>query len=149
MTPETLIAAAILLPLLIAAGIAAAGKFPNVRESVTIIGAFAAGIILSSTNQFDAVVEQIEPVADVFTPIFLSQSRTACAVNSEPLSLRMCSGTPRVTNSQANRSSTSSLLSDRATSIARHSRVCSSMTVSMRTQRPSCVRVCTKSYAQT
>lgn len=41
MTPETLIAAAILLPLLIAAGIAVAGKFPNVRESVTIIGAFA------------------------------------------------------------------------------------------------------------
>jgi Kef-type K+ transport system membrane component KefB len=35
-----------------------------------IIGAFAAGIILSSTNPFDAVVERIEPVADVFTPIF-------------------------------------------------------------------------------
>ncbi|MFQ5888852.1 MAG: cation:proton antiporter [Gemmatimonadota bacterium] len=38
--------------------------------SAMIIGAFAAGIVLSSTNQFDAVVERIEPVADVFTPIF-------------------------------------------------------------------------------
>ena len=35
-----------------------------------IIGAFAAGLVLSTTNQFDAVVERIEPVADVFTPIF-------------------------------------------------------------------------------
>ena len=35
-----------------------------------IIGAFAAGLVLSSTNQFDAVVERIEPVADIFTPIF-------------------------------------------------------------------------------
>jgi len=26
--------------------------------------------VLSSTNQFDAVVERIEPVADIFTPIF-------------------------------------------------------------------------------
>lgn len=41
MTPETLITAAIALPLLIAAGIAAAGKFPNLREGVTIIGAGA------------------------------------------------------------------------------------------------------------
>jgi len=38
--------------------------------SAMIIGAFAAGIVLSSTNQFDAVVERIEPVADIFTPIF-------------------------------------------------------------------------------
>jgi Kef-type K+ transport system membrane component KefB len=38
--------------------------------SAMIIGAFAAGLVLSSTNQFDAVVERIEPVADVFTPIF-------------------------------------------------------------------------------
>lgn len=35
-----------------------------------IIGAFAAGLILSRTNQFDTIVEQIKPVADVFTPIF-------------------------------------------------------------------------------
>lgn len=38
--------------------------------SAMIIGAFAAGLVLSSTNQFDSVVEKIEPVADVFTPIF-------------------------------------------------------------------------------
>lgn len=38
--------------------------------SAMIIGAFAAGIVLSSTNQFDLIVERIEPVADVFTPIF-------------------------------------------------------------------------------
>ena len=41
MTPEMLIAAAICLPVIIAAGIAAAGKFPNLREGVTLIGAFA------------------------------------------------------------------------------------------------------------
>ena len=41
MTPETLIAAVILLPLLIAAGIAAMGKFPNIREGVTIVGSIA------------------------------------------------------------------------------------------------------------
>ncbi|WP_213272704.1 proton-conducting transporter membrane subunit [Hyphomonas sp.] len=41
MTPETLIAAALLLPLLMAAGIAAMGKFPNIREGVTIIGSMA------------------------------------------------------------------------------------------------------------
>lgn len=35
-----------------------------------IVGAFAAGLILSRTNQFDTIVEQIRPVADVFTPIF-------------------------------------------------------------------------------
>jgi Kef-type K+ transport system membrane component KefB len=38
--------------------------------SAMIIGSFAAGIVLSSTNQFDLIVERIEPVADVFTPIF-------------------------------------------------------------------------------
>jgi len=35
-----------------------------------IIGAFAAGLILSETNQFDLIEERIKPVADVFTPIF-------------------------------------------------------------------------------
>ena len=42
----------------------------DLAGSAMIIGAFAAGIVLSSTNQFDAVVERIEPVADIFTPIF-------------------------------------------------------------------------------
>ena len=35
-----------------------------------IVGSFAAGLLLSRTNQFDTIVEQIKPVADVFTPIF-------------------------------------------------------------------------------
>ncbi|MBW3534202.1 MAG: cation:proton antiporter [Gemmatimonadetes bacterium] len=38
--------------------------------SAMIIGSFAAGIVLSATNQFDLIVERIEPVADIFTPIF-------------------------------------------------------------------------------
>ncbi|MGI9038520.1 MAG: cation:proton antiporter [Gemmatimonadota bacterium] len=42
----------------------------DLAGSALIIGAFAAGLVLSSTNQFDTVVERIEPVADVFTPIF-------------------------------------------------------------------------------
>ena len=35
-----------------------------------IIGAFAAGLILSETNQFASIKERIKPVADIFTPIF-------------------------------------------------------------------------------
>lgn len=35
-----------------------------------IVGAFAAGLILSRANQFDAIIEQIKPIGDVFTPIF-------------------------------------------------------------------------------
>ena len=50
-----------------ALGIAA---LADLAGSAMIIGAFAAGLVLSSTNQFDAVVEKIEPVADIFTPIF-------------------------------------------------------------------------------
>jgi len=42
----------------------------DLSGSAMIIGAFAAGIVLSSTNQFDAVEERIKPVADIFTPIF-------------------------------------------------------------------------------
>jgi len=42
----------------------------DMSDSAMIIGSFAAGIILSTTNQFDLVVERIEPVADIFTPIF-------------------------------------------------------------------------------
>lgn len=38
--------------------------------SATIVGAFAAGLILSGTNQFDAIEERIRPVSDVFTPVF-------------------------------------------------------------------------------
>src|SRR5207253_1727569 len=35
-----------------------------------IIGAFAAGLILSETNQFASIKERIKPAADLFTPIF-------------------------------------------------------------------------------
>jgi Kef-type K+ transport system membrane component KefB len=38
--------------------------------SALIIGAFAAGLILSGTNQFDTIEERMRPVADIFTPIF-------------------------------------------------------------------------------
>lgn len=38
--------------------------------SAMIIGAFAAGIVLSGTNQFDAIEERVKPVADIFTPVF-------------------------------------------------------------------------------
>ena len=38
--------------------------------SALIIGAFAAGLILSGTNQFDTIEREVRPVASVFTPIF-------------------------------------------------------------------------------
>jgi Kef-type K+ transport system membrane component KefB len=38
--------------------------------SALIIGAFAAGIILSSTNHFDLITKSIHPVSDLFAPIF-------------------------------------------------------------------------------
>jgi Kef-type K+ transport system membrane component KefB len=41
-----------------------------VAGSALIIGAFAAGLILSGTNQFDTIEREIRPVAAIFTPIF-------------------------------------------------------------------------------
>ena len=38
--------------------------------SALIIGAFAAGIILSSTNHFDLITRNIHPVSELFAPIF-------------------------------------------------------------------------------
>jgi Kef-type K+ transport system membrane component KefB len=38
--------------------------------SALIIGAFAAGVILSGTRQVHAIEERSKPVADIFTPIF-------------------------------------------------------------------------------
>jgi Kef-type K+ transport system membrane component KefB len=38
--------------------------------SALIIGSFAAGLILSGTNQFDTIEQEVRPVASVFTPIF-------------------------------------------------------------------------------
>ncbi|GBD33407.1 High-affinity Na(+)/H(+) antiporter NhaS3 [bacterium HR33] len=59
----TLLVSAFGFTLLLAAAADLAG-------SALIIGAFAAGIVLSGTNQFDAIEERIKPVADIFTPIF-------------------------------------------------------------------------------
>jgi Kef-type K+ transport system membrane component KefB len=42
----------------------------SVAGSALIIGAFAAGIILSGTNQFDTIEHEVRPVASIFTPIF-------------------------------------------------------------------------------
>ncbi len=53
----------------------------DLSDSAMIIGSFAAGIIMSGTNQFDLVVERIEPVADVFTPIFFVSVGAAVNVN--------------------------------------------------------------------
>ncbi len=58
-----LLVSAVSFALLIAALAGLAG-------SALIIGSFAAGLVLSSTNQFDLIVEKVEPVADIFTPIF-------------------------------------------------------------------------------
>ncbi|MDQ3136631.1 MAG: cation:proton antiporter [Gemmatimonadota bacterium] len=42
----------------------------SVAGSALIIGAFAAGLILSGTNQFDTIEREVRPVASIFTPIF-------------------------------------------------------------------------------
>jgi Kef-type K+ transport system membrane component KefB len=42
----------------------------SMAGSALIIGAFAAGIILSGTNQFDTIEHEVRPVASIFTPIF-------------------------------------------------------------------------------
>ena len=75
--------------------------------------------------------------------------RTSFAVNSGPLSDLRYSGGPCRTNRSASTSSTSCERILRATTIARHSLVCSSSTVSSFSARPSCVLEATKSYDQT
>jgi Kef-type K+ transport system membrane component KefB len=42
----------------------------SLAGSALIIGAFAAGIILSGTNQFDTIEHEVRPVASIFAPIF-------------------------------------------------------------------------------
>lgn len=42
----------------------------SVAGSALIIGAFAAGIILSGTNQFDTIEREVHPLAAIFAPIF-------------------------------------------------------------------------------
>src|SRR5690606_10861630 len=53
----------------------------SLAESAMIIGAFAAGIVLSSTNQFDLIAERLEPVADVVTPISLVTVGASVAIS--------------------------------------------------------------------
>ncbi len=53
------------------------GALAGLAGSAMIIGSFAAGIVLSSTNQFDIIEEKIKPVADIFTPIFFVSVGTA------------------------------------------------------------------------
>ena len=42
----------------------------DMAGSAMIIGAFAAGLVLSRTNQFDIIESQVKPVSDVFAPVF-------------------------------------------------------------------------------
>ncbi len=53
----------------------------DMAGSAMIIGSFAAGIVLSTTNQFDLIVERVEPVADIFTPIFFVSVGAAVNTN--------------------------------------------------------------------
>lgn len=46
------------------------GALAGLAGSALIIGSFAAGIVLNSVKQYDVIVERVEPVADIFTPIF-------------------------------------------------------------------------------
>jgi Kef-type K+ transport system membrane component KefB len=42
----------------------------DLAGSAHILGAFAAGLILSGTNQFDTIERELKPVASIFTPVF-------------------------------------------------------------------------------
>lgn len=57
------------------------GAIASLAGSAMIIGSFAAGIVLSSTNQFHVIEEKIKPVADIFTPIFFVSVGTAVNVD--------------------------------------------------------------------
>ena len=59
----------VLLVASIAFALALAG-LAGLAGSALIIGAFAAGLILSGTNQFDTIEHEVRPVASVFTPFF-------------------------------------------------------------------------------
>jgi Kef-type K+ transport system membrane component KefB len=59
----------VLLVASIAFALALAGV-AGLAGSALIIGAFAAGLILSGTNQFDTIEHEVRPVASIFTPFF-------------------------------------------------------------------------------
>ena len=70
-------------------------------------------------------------------------------MNSLPLSLRMCSSTPRSATSRSITSTRSWAVSLRATCNAKHSRLYSSISDRMRKRPPLSVRSATKSQLQT
>jgi hypothetical protein len=78
-----------------------------------------------------------------------AQIRSARAMNSGPLSLRNTAGVPYCANSRSSTAITRSASIDAATSIAKHSRVHSSFTVSALSACPLPQVSCTKSYAHT
>jgi Kef-type K+ transport system membrane component KefB len=59
----------VLLVFAVAFALALAG-LAALAGSALIIGAFAAGLILSGTNQFDTIEHEVRPVASIFTPVF-------------------------------------------------------------------------------
>jgi Transposase len=67
------------------------------------------------------------------------QRRCTLATNSGPLSERRCSGTPFITMTSASAEMTLALDQRRSARTSRLSRVCSSIRLSSRTLRPSCV----------
>jgi len=83
------------------------------------------------------------------TPVFSRYSPIAAAMDSGPLSLRMCFGTPRVMKRFSKMSSTLSAVMLRSTSRAKHSRVYSSVISSHFSGRPAVVRSWMKSHVQT
>jgi Kef-type K+ transport system membrane component KefB len=58
---------------LVATAVAVAFGLAGLAElagSAHILGAFAAGLILSGTNQFDTIERELKPVASIFAPVF-------------------------------------------------------------------------------
>lgn len=58
---------------LVAAAVAVAFGLAGLAElagSAHILGAFAAGLILSGTHQFDTIERELKPVASIFAPVF-------------------------------------------------------------------------------
>lgn len=49
--------------------------------SALIIGAFAAGLILSTTNHFDLITKNMHPLSDIFAPIFFVYVGSSVNVN--------------------------------------------------------------------
>ena len=85
----------------------------------------------------------------VATAASASHDRITRAMNSDPLSLRMCPGAPRWATTADNTSFTFLAVLPRPTSRTRHSRVHSSTTVNHFSGRPSLVRSWKKSHART